>query len=144
MNYISKIFSVFLAICTITYATHADILTDCMEKISNDPNFSKVMTSEIFPDSSELTQEYVTQRKSKIMGAIAGEFILHCMNNVNTLVKRANGKVWYKRDDKTYAFQFKMPELFQYINIPVGIMVYNKLALTPGDIIKLSDIDKLY
>lgn len=135
---------VFFVLLTIPQYSRADVAADCMQAITNDPDFGKVMTSEIFPNASELTQEYVTQRKSKIMGLIASETILHCMHNINTLVKRANGKVWYKRDGKTYAFQFKMPELFQYIDIPVGIMVYNKLSLSTGDVIKLTDIPKLY
>ena len=140
---LSSIF-IFFLLSTIPQYSRGDIVDDCMQAITNDPNFSKVMTEEIFPNPSELTQEYVTQRKNKIMGAIASETILHCMNNINSLVKRANGKVWYKRDDKTYAFQFKMPELFQYIDIPVGIMVYNKRSLNTGDVIKLKDIPKLY
>lgn len=135
---------VFFVLLTIPQYSRADVAADCMQAITNDPDFAKVMTSEIFPNASELTQEYVTQRKSKIMGLIASETILHCMHNINTLVKRANGKVWYKRDGKTYAFQFKMPELFQYIDIPVGIMVYNKSNLSAGDVIELSDINKLY
>ncbi|MBE6457482.1 MAG: hypothetical protein E7011_01580 [Alphaproteobacteria bacterium] len=139
-----KRLAIFLSTFITLHCANADLLTDCMTKISNDPNFSNTMTSEIFPNASELSQEYATQRKNKIMGLIASEFIIHCMENIDTHVKCANGKVWYTRDGKTYAFQFKMPELFQYTDIPVGIMIYNKTNLNIGEVITLSDIPKLY
>lgn len=125
-------------------ASRADILNDCMRRISNDTNFQKAMTEEIFKNPTTLTQENATQNKSKIMGLIAGEVLLNCMPDLGTLTRSANGKVWYPRDGKTYAFQFKMDELFQYINIPTGIMLYNKPNLAIGEVIKLSDIQKLY
>lgn len=146
---IKKLFVII--ICTICTSNvfaettqHNDILTNCMHAISNDENFKDIMTSEIFPDASMLTQETVTENKSKIMGLIGSELLLHCAQNLSTLTKRANGKVWYKRDGKTYAFQFKMDDLFSYLNIPTSIMVYNNRNLKSGDIIKLSDIPKLY
>ena len=144
MKKIIKLSFLLFSFITTLHCAKADVLQDCMQKISNDPNFNRVMTSEIFPNKSELTQEYVSLRKSKIMEQIANGVLQHCIENVSTLVRRANGKVWYNRDGKTYAFQFQMPELFQYLNIPVGIMIYNKSNLSAGDVIKLSDIDKLY
>lgn len=123
---------------------HADILNDCMRRVSDNADFKKAMTEEIFKDPNMLTQEGATQNKSKIMGLIAGEVLLNCIANLGTLTKSANGKVWYERDNKKYAFQFKMEELFQYINIQTGVMLYNKPSLSVGDVIKLSDIKKLY
>ena len=142
-----KILLFFSTICVILFqgnVASADILNDCMRRVSDNADFKKAMTEEIFKDPSMLTQEGATQNKSKIMGLIAGEVILNCMANLGTLTKSANGKVWYERDNKKYAFQFKMDELFQYINIPTGVMLYNKPSLSVGDVIKLSDIKKLY
>lgn len=122
----------------------ADIAGDCMRRVSDNKDFQRAMTEEIFKDSSMLTQEGATQNKPKILGLIAANVLTNCMSDLNTLTKIANGKVWYPRDGKTYAFQFKMEELFQYINIPTGIMLYNKPTLSVGEVIKLSDIPKLY
>jgi hypothetical protein len=63
---------------------------------------------------------------------------------MGTLTRAANGKVWHPRDGNTYAFQFKMSDLFQYADIKTGIMVYNNKSLQPGDVIQLSDIPSLY
>ena len=122
----------------------ADIAGDCMRRVSDNKDFQRAMTEEIFKESSMLTQEGATQNKPKILGLIAANVLTNCMSDLNTLTKIANGKVWYPRDGKTYAFQFKMEELFQYINIPTGIMLYNKPTLSVGSVIKLSDIPKLY
>lgn len=142
-----KILLFFSTICTVlsmgNIAT-ADILNDCMRHISDNANFQKRMTEEIFKDVSTLTQEGATKNKSKILGLIASEVLQNCMSDLNVLTRATNGKVWYPRDGKTYAFQFKMAELFQYINIPTGIMLYNNLSLSVGSVIKLSDISKLY
>ena len=124
--------------------TKADILTDCMRRISDNADFQKAMTEEIFLNPATLTQEGATQNKPKILGLIASNVLSNCMSDLAALTKVANGKVWYPRDGKTYAFQFKMEELFQYINIPTGIMLYNKPTLSVGEVIQLSDINKLY
>lgn len=123
---------------------HADILNDCMRRVSDNADFQNILTTKIFQNPATLTQEGATQNKSKIMGLIAEKVLSNCTADLGTLTKSANGKVWYPRDGKTYAFQFKMAELFQYINIPTGIMLYNKRNLSVGDAIKLSDIPKLY
>ena len=146
---ILKLLTVLFCITSTQYTvaepvTHNDILNNCMHAISNDENFKNIMTSEIFPDASMLNKETVAQNKSQIMGLIGSELLLLCSGNLSTLTKRANGKVWYERDGKTYAFQFKMDDLFSYLNIPTSIMVYNSRNLKSGDIIKLSDIPKLY
>lgn len=124
--------------------TKADFLNDCMRRISDNADFQKAMTEEIFKNPATLTQEGATQNKSKILGLIAANVLQNCMPDLAALTKAANGKVWYPRDGKTYAFQFKMDELFQHINIPTGIMLYNKPSLSVGSVIKLSDIPKLY
>ncbi len=144
MKIINKLFTVILVTIICISSSYADILNDCMRRVSDNADFQKAMTEEIFKDPSMLTQEGATQNKSKILGLIASEVILNCISNLNSLTKVANGKVWYPRDGKTYAFQFKMEELFQYINIPTGVMLYNKRNLSVGDVIKLSDIKKLY
>lgn len=144
MRHICKIFFTFFICLTHAFGAHADALNDCMRAISASPDFQSVMTSEIFPDPSSLTQEGATQNKAKILSAIVAEMLLQCPTKMGTLTRSANGKVWYPRDGKTYAFQFKMSDLFQYADIKTGIMVYNKKNLQPGDVIQLSDIPSLY
>ncbi len=144
MKKILQYFSATLALFICLNNAHADIAGDCMRRVSDNADFQKAMTEEIFKDPNMLTQEGATQNKSKIMGLIAANVLLNCISELNTLTQVANGKVWYPRDGKTYAFQFKMDELFQYINIPTGIMLYNKPTLSVGSVIELSDIPKLY
>ena len=144
MKKILQYFSATLALFFCLNNAHADIAGDCMRRVSDNADFQRAMTEEIFPDASTLTQEYATQNKPKILGLIADNVLSNCMSELNTLTRVANGKVWYPRDGKTYAFQFKMDELFQYINIPTGIMLYNKPTLSVGSVIELSDIPKLY
>lgn len=142
-----RIFELIITVFTcITYAcgAHADVLNDCMRTISSDPDFQTAMQTTIFPDPSTLTQEGATQNKAKILGAVAAEMLLHCPTQMGTLTRAANGKVWHPRDGNTYAFQFKMSDLFQYADIKTGIMVYNNKSLQPGDVIQLSDIPSLY
>ena len=142
-----RIFELIITVFTcITYAcgAHADVLNDCMRAISSDPDFQTAMQTTIFPDPSMLTQEGATQNKAKILGAVAAEMLLHCPTQMGTLTRAANGKVWHPRDGNTYAFQFKMSDLFQYADIKTGIMVYNNKSLQPGDVIQLSDIPSLY
>lgn len=144
-----KIYTFFIPFLTILlFATqlHADMISDCMQAVSNNPNFQTVMTSEIFKTKSDFTQEFVTQNKAKIFGTIGATMLIEpkCSDNFSTMARRANGKVWLKQPDHTYAFQFKMADLFSYIQIPAGIMLYNKTTLRSGDVIKLSDIKELY
>ena len=144
MKKILQYFSATLTLFLCLNNAHADIAGDCMRRVSDNADFQRAMTEEIFPDASTLTQEYTTQNKPKILGLIAANVLSNCMSELNTLTRVANGKVWYPRDGKTYAFQFKMDELFQYINIPTGIMLYNNPTLSVGSVIELSDIPKLY
>jgi hypothetical protein len=146
MKQIYKNLIAFFSVLMFGSYASADLLTDCMQAISNNTAFQSAMTSEIFKTQSDFTQEFVTQNKSKIFGAIGSTMLLEpqCSDNISTLARRANGKVWLKQPDKTYAFQFQMTDLFQYLTIPTGIMLYNNKTLKTGDVIKLSDISKLY
>lgn len=133
-----------LFFCLFPAITWADMLNDCMHKISDSNSFKTAMTNDIFPDAATLTQEGATQKKAEILTLVGNELLSNCSENLSTLAKQANGKVWYPRDSKTYAFQFKMPDLFQHLNIPTALFVYNKNNLKTGDVVKLSDIPKLY
>ena len=145
MKAILKVFCICLTVAfSVTGGARADIMSDCMSLIEKDPNFSKVLNEEIFPNAQELTQEYVTQRKSKIMGLLAAEVLLNCVDKVGMLVKAASGQIQFEREGKKYGFRFNVPELFQYMQIPVGIMVYDKVNLGPGDVIKKADAKRWY
>ena len=124
--------------------THNDLLNNCMHAVSNDPDFQAAMSNDIFQATPELTQEIVTSKKHKVFGAIGESVQKNCFSQMPRLTRVANGKVWWKNGGKNYAFQFKMEDLFSYINIPVGIWVYNNKTLSPGDTIQLSDIKSKY
>jgi len=145
MNKSMKLLSILFTFVLLPISANADMLSDCMTAISNDTAFQQAMTQEIFPNASDLNKEYVAS--SQILAAIGATLLAQqneCIKNISTLAKQANGKVWYTRDDKTYAFQFKMADMFAILNIPVGIMLYNNLTKSAGDVIKLSDVPKLY
>lgn len=143
MKNIGRIFfSILFAIhCA---SANADATNDCMNLISNDPDFQQVLSQTIFPDAQEITLEMAQQNKSKILGAVASTMFLKCPDKLSILAKQANGKIWYALNNKNYAIQFKMADLFQYTNMPLGIMIYNKSNLGSSDIIKLTDIKQLY
>ncbi|MBP3397896.1 MAG: hypothetical protein J6K82_03115 [Alphaproteobacteria bacterium] len=124
--------------------THNDLLNNCMYAVSNDPDFQAAMSNDIFQATPELTQEIVTLNKHKVFGAIGSTMLLHCPGALPRLTRVANGKVWWKNGGKNYAFQFKMEDLFSYLNIPAGIWVHTNKNLSPGDIVKLSDIKRKY
>ena len=137
-------FSLLLSLFIIPNVGQGDALNDCMRAVSNEPAFQNAMTNEIFTGTNELTQEIVTLNKQKIFGAIGATMIMHCPNELPRLTRVANGKVWWEKGGNTYAFQFKMEDLFSYMDIPVGIWVYNDKTLKPGDTINLSDISGKY
>ena len=142
----TRITKIILSIALVFYSisANADMTNDCMNQISNNSDFQQVFSTKIFPNAQEITQEMATQNKQKILNAVAATMFLVCPSSVSTLAKQANGKIWYKLNDKTYAIQFKMADLFQHTNMPLGILVYNKNNLGSSDIIKLTDIPKLY
>ena len=126
-----------------TPISNNDMTNNCFHKISEDPDYLTVM-GEIFKEPTNFNQEFVTANKSKILATIAADTLILCLEELPTIATKQNGKVWYKANGKTYAFQFKTEELFQLMEIKIGIMVYNKRDKKVGDVIKLSDIPKLY
>lgn len=137
---------VLIASLFIFHSAHCDLLTDCMEGITNNESFQSTLKDDVFKGAGDITQEFVTQNKSKIFAAI-GEGLLNvpaCSDNISAIARRKNGKVWLEYNGKTYAFQFSMSDLFNYVSIPAGIMVYNNRGLWAGDFIGLDDITELY
>lgn len=137
---------VLIASLFIFHSAHCDLLTDCMDKITDNESFKSMLTNDVFKGTGDITRELVTENKSKIFAAI-GEGLLEepaCFDNISAIARRKNGKVWLEYNGKTYAFQFSMSDLFEYVSIPAGIMVYNDRSLGPGDKIELSEIQKLY
>lgn len=137
---------VLIASLFIFHSAHCDLLTDCMNKITDNASFQSMLKNDVFKGTGDITRELVTQKKSKIFAAI-GKGLLEepaCFDNISAIARRENGKVWLEFNDKTYAFQFSMSDLFNYVSIPAGIMVYNNRGLGAGDVIKLDDITELY
>ncbi len=137
---------VLIASLFIFHSAHCDLLTDCMDEITSNESFKSTLKDDVFKGAGDITKELVTQNKSKIFAAI-GKGLLEepaCFDNISTIARRKNGKVWLEHNSKTYAFQFSMSDLFNYVLIPTGIMVYNNRVLGSGDFIKLDDITELY
>ncbi|MDW3024695.1 MAG: hypothetical protein R8N50_03340 [Alphaproteobacteria bacterium] len=135
---------VLIASLFIFHSAHCGIWEDCMDAISDNENFQQEI-NDIF-DTGVISVEIVKANKSKIFAAI-GEVLIdtpECSNKISSIAQEDYGKVWIGYDDKTYAFRFKMSDLFEYVVIPTGIMVYNDRSLGAGDKIELSEIQKLY
>lgn len=135
---------VLIASLFIFHSAHCGIWEDCMNAITDNENFQQEI-KKIF-DTGGISVEIVKANKSKIFAAI-GEVLIEtseCSNKISSIVQEDYGKVWIGHDDKTYAFRFKMSDLFEHVVIPTGIMVYNDRSLGPGDVKKLDDITELY
>lgn len=135
---------VLIASLFIFHSAHCGIWEDCMNAITDNENFQQEI-KKIF-DTGVISVEIVKANKSKIFAAI-GEGLLDvpaCLDNISTIARLENGKVWLEYNGKTYAFRFKMSDLFNYVSIPTGIMVYNDRGFGAGDVIKLDEITELY
>ena len=144
MKYFLK--NLFVLLGLISYAelaNAASVMENCMTKVQqSNETWTNVLDTEIFPDASELTQEYVTAKKPKILTALAGNVLAMCTDTLGQLANDQIGTIRYNRNGKRYGFQFKTYDLFDYLQMPLGIMVYNKTNLNPGDVIQLSDIPR--
>ena len=49
----------------------ADITADCMQRISNNPDFQNTLKNTVFDGRQELTDEIVQAAKTKILGTVA-------------------------------------------------------------------------
>ena len=72
----------------------ADITADCMQRISNNPDFQKTLKDTVFDGRQELTDEIVQAAKTKILGTIAATMLIECPTDIGILVKQNNGKIW--------------------------------------------------
>ena len=89
-----------------TPTSNNDMTNNCFHKISEDPDYLTVM-GEIFKEPANFNQEFVTANKSKILATIAADTLILCLEELPTIATKQNGKVWYKTNGKTYAFQSK-------------------------------------
>ena len=140
-----KILSIFLFfIFGIFNICLADTTTDCMRKISANPDFQNTLINTVFAGQTSLTDEIVQQAKSKILATTAATMFVTCPNDVSLLAKQQNGKIWLTINNQKYGIVFKMSDLFAYTNIRVGILVSNNRTLGPGDTINQSSVTNVY
>lgn len=142
-RFIALTFVTLLSVMPSAFA--AGFAETCMEKISaNHETFTDILYSEIIPADTEINQNLVSQNKPKILGLLAGNVLMNCMSELMFITDTDRTKISFTKDGKKYAFDFSIPEMFEYINLRTGIMVYNNRSLQPGDVIKLTDVPKLY
>lgn len=131
-----------MALSIFTRAATCTPLDECMEKISQ--SFGDALYSEIFNSSTQLNEEIAQKNKSKILALIAENVLQSCEADLPEIAETQRANLLFVHDGQNYAFNFSIPEMFEYIDMRLGIMVYNKRTKSYPDIIKLSDIPKLY
>lgn len=127
-----------------TCTVHADQTSDCMERISNNADFQKVLREEVFNNDTALNTEILKEKKSKILGAVAATVFIECPDMVHILAKQANGKIWTTVNNQLYGLTFKMADMFAYTNMRLGIWVSDNLSLSPSDVVEQSSIKGIY
>jgi len=146
---IKKILLTILISCFVSTA-HADALDKCLEKLAPSDLWQTLLFDEkegVFKeisDSDKITVEMVQRRKSQLYTMLARGIELLCVDQIGQIVKvetSAKRRVYFTHNNEKYAFSFDVDKLFEHINdIRMGFIVINKRNLSPGDVLKLSDI----
>ena len=145
MKKIIYILSIFCLLCTVRTNANADAMTDCMATIGvAQQTFLNPLRTEIFPNATKLEGSAVKQKRAKILTLIAGNIFTHCNAQIAEIAMTPTGKVSFVLNGQKYAFAFNTRDVFEFLDLRTGIMIYNKRSKIPGDVIKLSDIKQLY
>lgn len=140
-----KLFALSFALFFSLNAAFGSATEQCMQIISaHSDTFTDILYSEIVKDSGELTQDFAKRNKPKILALIASNVLMYCMDGLADISDGERAKLPFVHDGKKYAFDFSIPEMFEYINIRTGIFVYNNRTKSYPDVVKVSDIPKLY
>lgn len=145
MKTLQRFFALFCLFCAIVTNAKADAMSDCMTVIGqNQQGFIDVLSKEIFPNTEKLDDAIVKKNKNKILTLIAGNIGTLCNKNFEEIVSSPTGKVSFELKNQKYAFLFNTSDVFDFLDVRTGIMVYNNRTKTAGDVIKVGDINKLY
>ena len=137
------IFFSSMIMCTVAYGDATTLSTSttntqiqrpvqCLIDIGNDEEaFVNILKSEIVKNR-KFDQTFVDKEKEKIYGLVASNIVLHCLDvdNLNDfnhdIVDPNTLDIPFKMDNLYYILRIDVATLFEYINLPVGIMVVNK------------------
>ncbi len=137
------LFSIF-AFALFASAAHADMMSDCMAKISRQPEFAQVLSDTIFPGVTTLDATTVKRKRNEIFTLLAGSIFANCNQDLAEIAAVPSGKISFRMNNQLYAFVFNTADVFEFLEIRTGVMVYNKRTLQAGDVIQLSDVPQLY
>ncbi len=145
MKTITRFLSTFFLFCAIVTNANADAMTDCMATIgANQETFIKPLSTEIFPNTTKLEESIVKKNRAKILTLIAGNIFTQCNKQLAELQSAQKGKLSFVLNNQKYAFVFNPKDVFEFLDLRTGIMVYNNRTRTAGDVIQVGDIKKLY
>ena len=145
MKTLKYFLSIFCLLCTLGTNAYADAMTDCMATIGiNQQTFLDPLSKEIFPNTEKLEETAVKQKRAKILTLIAGNIFTHCNSQLAQIQSASNGKLSFVFKNQKYAFAFNTKDVFEFLDLRTGIMIYNNKTKSPSDVIKVSDINKLY
>ena len=145
-KHIKKFFCLLLLPALLaTTPVYANIMDSCTAMFAaNQETFLKPLTKDIFKDAAKLEEQNVKKNRAKILTLLAGNIFTHCNADLAEIAETPRGRVDFVYKDQKYAFAFNTTDVFEYLDMRTGIMVYNKRDNTAGDVIKVGDIKKLY
>lgn len=138
--------SLFVVLCSVLFAgmARADMMSDCMAKIAKQPEFTQVLSDTIFPGMSSLDATTVKRKRNEIFTLLAGAIFANCNQDLAEIAAVPTGKISFRLNNHPYAFVFNTSDVFEFLELRTGVMVYNKRTLKAGDVIQLSDVSQLY
>lgn len=143
-------FSILTSIICGNVAHAYDAIPACLTAIGNDDTtFINVLKSEILK-GKPFDQQLVDREKNRLYSLVAANILTHCvdvdnLDSFNTeIVDATNLKIPFKMDNKYYELDINATNLFEYINLPVGIMVTNLRNKSVGDVITKAETPSDY
>lgn len=144
-----------LIMCTTAHARDTQIFQtqsgiQCLTDIGNDQEtFVNAIKTQIL-HGQEFNQRLVDREKHKLYTIVAANIVTHCIdtNNLNDfnhdIVDATKIDIPFKLDDKYYKLTVDVETLFEYINIPAGVLVTNLRNKRPGDVITKAETPSDY
>ena len=144
------IFSILTTIICGNGAHAYDATPACLTAIGNDnATFINILKSEILK-GNPFDQKLADREKNRLYNLVAANILTHCvdvdnLDSFNTeIVDATNLKIPFKMDNKYYELDINANNLFEYINLPVGIMVTNLRDKSVGDVITKAETPSDY
>lgn len=133
-------------------AKSADIA--CLTKIGQDEENFLTPFKDLVVDKTLLTkgpelQDFIDSNKAKFYALIAGNVLSHCIlppnySDFNKIADASSIVIPFEIDTQKYDITVDTTYLFDHIELPTAILVFNNRTKSPGDVIKKSEMPKDY